>query len=566
MKATSLATGLLVAVLVPALAGADCSLTSTGRIPLPDLGLGTYQGFEGGLYPFGADNPPPAHEAAALVRGREEIKPRNAAGAVDLVNGKIVLLSVGMSNTSQEFSQWVNQLGADPAKNPQLVLVNGAQGGHDIKDWINTPTDEWDVVGQRLAAAGVTAAQVQAVWIKHAHRGSTQYGAFPVHAQTLRDDLGQLVRDVLAHLPNARIAYLSSRTRAYTNDPSVGSPEPYAYEGAFAVKWLIEQQIDGQGNLNFDPAAGSVVAPLLLWGPYLWADGTTPRSDGFTWLCSDVVADFVHPSPSGRVKVADQLVAFFKTDPTATPWFLKSTVTGQAPTITAATPTPDRGAAPLAVSFSASAQDADGTIAQYAWTFDDGTFSLQQNPAKTFPAPGFYHVHLTVTDNSGNTAKATRTVAVSTADAEVLDPQADAAVDADAPGTSFGGQPMLKVGGTGSAPQEVSYLRYTVAGAARAAYLHLDVLNAGNPVTVLTSSNTTWSEATVTWNNRPPVDGAALCTAMPAVGPLSLDVTGSFAGSGAVTLVLQATGTDESDYSSKERAAPASAPRLEVRY
>ncbi|MEO7723382.1 MAG: hypothetical protein ABIU29_01645 [Chthoniobacterales bacterium] len=61
----------------------------------------------------------------------------------------------------------------------------------------------------------------------------------------------------------------------------------------------------------------------MRWGSYLWADGTTPRSDGFTRLCKDLQGDFTHPAANGVAKVADQLLDFFKTDPTATSWFLK---------------------------------------------------------------------------------------------------------------------------------------------------------------------------------------------------------------------------------------------------
>jgi PKD repeat protein len=167
------------------------------------------------------------------------------------------------------------------------------------------------------------------------------------------------------------------------------------------VRWTIEDQLKGSANLNFDPKKGAVVAPWIAWGPYLWADGTNPRSDGFVWLCSDLEADFTHPSASGRHKVAHELLAFFKTHPTATPWFLRSTVIGQPPTVSA-TATPTNGIAPLTVKFSATGSDPDGTIAQYAWTYDDGDFSFAQNPTKRFPAPGFYNVRLTVEDNSGN--------------------------------------------------------------------------------------------------------------------------------------------------------------------
>ena len=58
------------------------------------------------------------------------------------------------------------------------------------------------------------------------------------------------------------------------------SPEPYVYEEAFAMRWLIQDQIAGKPELNYDAAKGEVKSPLLLWGPYLWADGETPRKAG----------------------------------------------------------------------------------------------------------------------------------------------------------------------------------------------------------------------------------------------------------------------------------------------
>ena len=110
-------------------------------------------------------------------------------------------------------------------------------------------------------------------------------------------------------------------------------------------------------------------------------------------------------------KVGAQLLTFFKTDATTTPWFLRSTVTGQPPTVTA-NASVTSGNTPLSVNFTASASDPDGSIAGYQWTFDDGTFSTAQNPTKSFPAPGIYNARLTVTDNSGNTVKRTITITV----------------------------------------------------------------------------------------------------------------------------------------------------------
>jgi hypothetical protein len=84
---------------------------------------------------------------------------------------------------------------------------------------------------------------------------------------------------------------------------------------AFAVRWLIEDQIAG------DPLLGEGVAPVLLWGPYLWAAGETPRADGLTLLQSDCEPDFIHPNDDDERKVGALLSAFFNQDPVAAPWF-----------------------------------------------------------------------------------------------------------------------------------------------------------------------------------------------------------------------------------------------------
>src|SRR5260370_828220 len=82
-------------------------LLSTTLIPLNELGTGTYQGYEGGLYPNGSNTPPAATEASALSLA-QQIVPLDAAGNPDPVNGKIVMISIGMSNTNEEFSGQLN--------------------------------------------------------------------------------------------------------------------------------------------------------------------------------------------------------------------------------------------------------------------------------------------------------------------------------------------------------------------------------------------------------------------------------------------------------------------------
>ena len=124
-----------------------------------------------------------------------------------------------------------------------------------------------------------------------------------------------------SRFPNLRIAYLGSRIYGGYSSGAL-NPEPYAYEGAFAARWLIQDQIKGDAALNYDASRGAVKSPLLLWGPYLWGDGMTPRkSDGLVWKREDVVGDGTHPSEAGRAKVTRLLLDFCKTDPLAKSWF-----------------------------------------------------------------------------------------------------------------------------------------------------------------------------------------------------------------------------------------------------
>ena len=300
----------------------NCSQTTVGLTPLTELGVRVYKNYAGGLYPQGSNLAPPAHLAAGLSFATQ-ILPRNSSGATDSINGKIVLLSIGMSNATQEFSAFKSLADADVAKNPKLVIVDGAQGGQTAAIIADSTANFWSVIEQRLRHANVTRAQVQAAWVKEADAGPTR--AFPVHAQILSSEMESIARILKAKYPNLKIAYWSSRIYAGYATTSL-NPEPFAYESGFAVKWLIEKQINGDTTLTF--AGAKPKAPWLAWGPYLWADGIKSRQDGLIWECRDFQADGTHPGLTGRTKVANLLLAFFKTEATATAWFLKKNTTG----------------------------------------------------------------------------------------------------------------------------------------------------------------------------------------------------------------------------------------------
>ena len=291
---------------------------STGLVPLNELGKGTYKGSEGGLYPGGGNTPPGPHLKAGLKLAKA-IAPLNGAGEPS-PEGKIVLLSLGMSNTTQEFRVFKKLADADPEKNPRLVIVDGAQGGQSAEVTADPGVRFWRVIDQRLEAAGVTRKQVQVAWMKQAIQRPSR--PFPEEVKVLQGHLLTNVQILADRFPNLKIAYLSSRIYAgYAETPL--NPESHSYESGFAVKWLVADQMAGKPELNYDPNKGEVHSPWLAWGPYLWADGTKARSDGLVYLREDLAQDGTHPSRSGREKVAKQLLSFLRADPTARPWFVK---------------------------------------------------------------------------------------------------------------------------------------------------------------------------------------------------------------------------------------------------
>ncbi|HEY6167512.1 MAG TPA: hypothetical protein VI454_05700 [Verrucomicrobiae bacterium] len=323
-------------------------------IPIIDL-TAPYKGEDGGLYGGGKNEPPAAHRTAHLKES-EKIIPRDANGE-PAADGKIGLITIGFSNPSIESEDFKRTADADPQKSPRVVIVNGCIGGRSAVMWawdgadvlskteqerldkemdllrmpkgnrksaVATPKDTWPTLAKRIEAAGLSPKQVQACWLKHVEANPKPLGEFPAHARALQADITAILQIARHHYPNLRVVYLSSRTFGGWSGRASGSPEPYAYESGFGTRWIVQSQINGDAQLNFDPARGEVKAPLVLWGPYLWAQGNSPRKlDGLTWTQEDVRADQLHPSEAGCQKTTALLLNFSKTNEGAGRWFLK---------------------------------------------------------------------------------------------------------------------------------------------------------------------------------------------------------------------------------------------------
>lgn len=268
-----------------------------------------YEGEDGGLYGGGRNEPPEwlQKQADAALK---TIQPLNAEGRPD-DQGRIVLVSISMSNATQEFSTFKRIADTDARKSERLTIVDCAQGGQAMAEWVPAEGGPWQEAMRRIQSAKVSPEQVQAAWIKMANK--VPAGSMKEHLEKLEQDSLKVIANARERFPNLKVIYLGSRI--WGGNATGGlNPEPYAYESAFAARHLILRQQD----------AANVKAPVLVWGPYLWAEGEKGRkTDDLKYVPADFAADGVHPSGSGREKVAKQLLEFFAGSPLAKDWFVK---------------------------------------------------------------------------------------------------------------------------------------------------------------------------------------------------------------------------------------------------
>ena len=417
--------------------------------PLVDLNPGqTYNGEEGGLYPGGSNVRPATHDAAGQKIARD-IVPLNADGNPDPVNGKIVIMPVSVSNgygawhrgdESDTSTTFMTRANANPAKNPKLFIAYGFEyqlpGGNGGTGDPGTNSIFYRSLDHALQQQGVTPRQVQVVWLSMPVSGKSWGTNLPPEARTFPADAQQsklawkeIVHAIHARYPNVKIIYSSTKGAMYMtpqdNAEFDGGPiEPWNHDAAWGVKWVIEDQINGAPDLNYDPARGPVKAPWLSWGPYFWTypDGAPRHFDGLVWTRADVATDGLHPSLSGLTKYATMLLHQMTTDPTATPWFLRpGAPANQPPTIAkpasvAANPV-NSATTTLSV---LGADDGGEPNLTYTWSCSDPTgvtFSANgpnkaKNTTVTFQTAGRYTFQVTVGDDGGLTATSSIVVTV----------------------------------------------------------------------------------------------------------------------------------------------------------
>ncbi len=269
------------------------------------LYLGEYQT---GLYPGGVNEIPAAHRDAG-VRIAAKIKPLDTGGHRDDKNGRILALVMGHSNCLQYFGAFQKRLEREAARlHPRFEMINAAVGGQQLPEIRRLEGPVWDKATQLLSLPGYSNKQVQVLFLHTTYHGwknlrDAPPGPFPQTMQQMRDDLAAVLRHVQTLYPNLKMVYLTSDgLRRFTGF------EPDVWREAFAIKWLITAQINGEGWAAH--GKGDAGLPWMAWGPYIW-DPTWDESH-FT--------DGVHPSPKAREVFVEKYFDHLSADPTAQGW------------------------------------------------------------------------------------------------------------------------------------------------------------------------------------------------------------------------------------------------------
>jgi hypothetical protein len=344
------------------------SATPIMDMPQADGTCLTYDSFPGGLYENCSNTVPSDHDADGQVIVTQ-IQPLDLNGNPS-PTGKVVFTSIGMSNAQDEFSGFLTNVGKNKLVNhTTLAVSNGAASNQNACFWypaygppgcLASAKNNYDRIAGMMTTRGISPNQVQIAWLKEANGRVHPYerGCIPLgtkcvplcdptvtgcvnsvdntDAINLEMELGNVLRAAKVRWPNLKMVFVTSRMYAGYALATAGSPEPYAYETGFAVQFLVQAQINQMRTGIIDPVAGDLnyndgTAPWIAWGPYFWADGPNPRSDGLVWCdgaqtpnppCNseqDYEADGQHPK--SVTKQVNLMLNFFLNSPYTQPWF-----------------------------------------------------------------------------------------------------------------------------------------------------------------------------------------------------------------------------------------------------
>jgi hypothetical protein len=298
--------------LLPSLLLSMIAATSVAAASIDDLKPLTEPGFyevngkkfERGLYSGGNNQMPETHQQAG-EKIAQSLVPLDDKGAPN-PKGKIVAVAVGHSNTMHYFQTFAPMLKEKSGSiNPQFELVNVASSSSVCENWVKIARKGYPTFPKN--------AQVVFLLTTYHRAGPTATGTeimsmpFEEKMLKMKKDLKYIVTKLVENCPNVKMVYIGSDAfRGY------GKLEPQVYEEAFAVKWLIEDQLKGDPELAFE--GPNRKAPWLSWGGYIWQ--LNPPRNLFK-------PDGVHSLESGRTVWAQKWYDDLSKNSTTRPWLFK---------------------------------------------------------------------------------------------------------------------------------------------------------------------------------------------------------------------------------------------------
>jgi hypothetical protein len=269
--------------------------------PLTEAGIYESDGrkFERGLYPGGSNALPVKHGKSGEL----------LAASITPKNGMIKAAVIGHSNTVKYF-EGLNALVVAEAKkgtiNASFKIANRAVPGKMCSNWVHDAREgKLDIPEDAQVLFMLTSYHASSLQSTKQKFPEVVDKSLAERVKLLKAGMKEILIAAVLKAPNLKIAYIGSDTwRGYTKC------EPQVFEEAFAVKSLIEDQINGDQDLAFEGVNRKV--PWLAWGGYIWEPA--PSRDRF-------IKDGVHPSAAGIDFAAGRWLKALQDSSAARGWF-----------------------------------------------------------------------------------------------------------------------------------------------------------------------------------------------------------------------------------------------------
>lgn len=284
-----------------AVGNADADPQPAGQPPGPDTDE-----------PFPIDTGDDGEQTPGTYKGLVQRLTDNGEPTVTAVDGVIGVVCIGMSNSTQECSDYISKMSTAFAGqiNTAVTVVDCARGGNAIESWNDPANDErlWDrCIDTLLPQNGLSLDQVRVVYHKAANQFTTGTGGaqLPFYPdpgsdyENFYDNLTDFAARANTEFPALQALYTTSRSYGGFSGSPIARGEPLSYEEGHALNsWLAD-----------NPTVGGVWQG---WGPYIWAPDCATGDEngsGYCYVRDDFQDDGHHPAQGARDKISEMIHA-----------------------------------------------------------------------------------------------------------------------------------------------------------------------------------------------------------------------------------------------------------------